>query len=105
MIVKLSPTPLIALLGFAKKAGKVVSGDKAVRALLEKERICLLLVASDANPKRLESWAIEAEKAGVPIASACDKARMGLAIGASERTIAGVTDDAFAQAMMKHRME
>lgn len=105
MNLRLNPEKTLVLLGFAQKAGKVVSGDETVRAFLKQKKVKLLLVADDSNEKRQHSWSIEAEKANVPLAILSNKQQMGLAIGMSERIIVGVTDDAFAQAMMKYRME
>jgi len=89
----------LTMLGFAQKSGKIVSGDTAVNALLNKKRIYLLIIAEDLSNNRKKHWKMVAQKEQIPILVMGTKVELGLAIGLSPRAIIGVTDETMVKAL------
>lgn len=96
-------TPKIkGLLGLARKAGKLSSGDSQVEALLKKKKGSLLIIASDA-PGMTAKYVKWAEDLGLPVMVMGSKKELGLAVGLSPRAVILVTDKGFADAILKAR--
>ncbi|MCI8335964.1 MAG: 50S ribosomal protein L7ae [Peptococcaceae bacterium] len=91
-----------ALLGFAQKAGKIISGDDMVISGMKKKQVFFIVLALDASAYVKKEVLHYAEKYQVPYALAFDKAELGLAIGKSPRAVLGVIDKNFAAGMQKH---
>jgi len=87
------------LLGFAQKAGKIVSGNDTVYAYLQKGRLKLVLAATDMGPNTKKEFFNIINKTDVPWAVWGDKALLGLTIGKSPRALVGLTEEQFAQAL------
>lgn len=83
------------LLGFAQKAGKVVSGDNTCRAKFNK--LFLIILAEDCSKETAEYYQYRCNKVGKPILVWGSKVDLGIAIGKSPRTVVGITDPDFAQ--------
>lgn len=97
---------VLALLGIAKKAGKVISGtDMVTESIRSQSRssVKLVLLASDASQNTKKRINNTAEYYKVPIISlGTDKAELARLTGhASELSVIGITDDGFASAMQK----
>lgn len=91
---------LKSLLGIARRAGKVCSGESQVEAYLKKQKGCLLLIAEDspgANAK-YTGWAKDIH---IPVLVRGTKTELGTAIGLSPRAILLITDKGFAEAILK----
>lgn len=91
-----------ALLGFAQKAGKIISGDDMVIAGMKKKQIFFVVLASDASDSVKKEVLYYIEKYQVPYVIGFAKAELGLAIGKSPRAVLGVTDKNFAVGMQKN---
>lgn len=110
-MANLSPAAdkVYALLGFAQKAGKLVSGDDSVFAALGKKKLKLVIVAEDLSEnsrKKFEQklYAVNNEKkrdVKTPVCRFGTKAALGHAIGKSPRGLIAVMDENFAQAIAK----
>lgn len=90
----------IALLGIARRAGKVSSGESQVEAYLKKRKGHLLIIAGDspgANTK-FSRWAKDID---IPVLIEGSKQELGLAIGLSPRSIILIMDRGFAGAILK----
>lgn len=83
------------LLGFAQKAGKVVSGDNACRAKFNK--LLLVILSEDCSKETAEYFQYKCKKAGKPILFWGSRVDLGVAIGKSPRTVVGITDPNFAR--------
>lgn len=89
-----------ALLGLARRAGKVFSGDSQVEALLKKRKGDLLIIAED-SPGVLSKYGKWAEDLALPVLNIGTKQELGLAIGLSPRAVVLIIDRGFANAIIK----
>ena len=97
---------LKSLLGIAKKAGKVICGtDMTVEGVRngKKKSVKLILVAKDASVTTAKRINNTASFYKVPIIdTAFDKSELAHIVGnEGELSVVGITDDGFAQAMVK----
>lgn len=88
-------------LGLAQKAGKVASGDFAVRSALKSGKAKLLIVAEDAAPNSKKDMYYLAEVAGVEVIELLTRDELGYAIGKAKRTALVITDNNFAKMLKK----
>ena len=88
-------------LGLAQKAGKVASGDFAVRSALKSGKAKLLVVAEDAAPNSKKDMYYLAEVAGVEVVELLTRDELGYAIGKAKRTAVVITDTNFAKMINK----
>lgn len=85
-----------ALLGFARRAGKIVLGYDSISRL--KQRKFLILLASDAAERTKEHiMRLQREVLSVPLT----KAELGALLGAGEVSAAAVVDPQFADGIRK----
>ncbi len=89
------------LLGYARRAGKVVSGETAVEAALKKGRPRLLVVAADQNEKAIRKWQLWCADQKVPCVITGYKNLLGQAIGCSPRSVIAITDEQMAAALTR----
>lgn len=83
-------------LGLAQKAGKLASGDYAVKAALKAGKARLLVVAADASANSKKDVLFLAETFDVPVAECLTRDELGWAIGKAKRTAIVVLDNNFA---------
>ena len=83
-------------LGLAQKAGKIVSGDFAVKSALKSGTVKLLVVAEDTAPNSKKELCYLAEQAGVPVVELLTRWELGGALGKGQRAAAAITDSSFA---------
>ena len=88
-------------LGLAQKAGKVASGDFAVRSALKSGKAKLLVVAEDAASNSKKDMYYLAEVAGVEVVELLTRDELGYAIGKAKRTAVVITDTNFAKMINK----
>ncbi len=88
-------------LGLSRKAGKIVSGDAAVREALQKRRICLLILASDGAERTVNAFQKLAADFKIPWVQFGLKIELGAAIGKPPRTVLGLTDSNLAVGLQK----
>ncbi len=89
----------LTLLGFAKKANHVTSGDEGVKAFLKKDKIKLLIIAEDYPEKRKKYWIDTAKSMNIDFIEICDKESLGRAIGTSPRSLVGILDEKMAESL------
>jgi len=92
----------LTMLGFAAKAGKIVSGEMGARASVHKNKAKLMMIATDAAESTKEEFLQVAEKNGVTYISGLSMKEMGMAIGKSNRSILIVLDEGFAYQIRKN---
>ena len=83
-------------LGLAQKAGKIVSGDFAVKSALKSGTVKLLVVAMDTAPNSKKELCYLAAQAGVPVVELLTRWELGSALGKGQRAAAAITDSNFA---------
>lgn len=89
-------------LGLAQKAGKLASGDYAVRSALKTGKAKLLLVAADAAENSKKDMYFMAELSGTPVVECLSRDEMGRSIGKAKRTAVVVLDNNFANMINKN---
>lgn len=91
---------IMSLLGLAKRAGKVYSGESQVEAMLKRKKGFLLIIAEDSPgaKDKYENWA---KDLNIPVLSGGSKEELGLAIGLSPRAVVLIADRGFADAIYK----
>ena len=104
---------IYTLLGFAQKAGKLVSGDDSVFASLNKKSLKMIVVAADLSDNSLKKFqqklaAAETDakrKSKIRVYTFGTKVTLGHAIGKSPRGLVAVMDENFAGAIAKYLEE
>ena len=86
-------------LGLAQKAGKLASGDYAVRSALKNGKAKLLLVAADAAENSKKDMYFMAD---TPVVECLTRDELGWAIGKAKRTAVVVLDNSFANMINKN---
>ena len=88
-----------SLIGIARRAGKIASGQAQVEAMLKKKKGFLLIMAEDAAgaQKKYSQWAGDL---GLPVLITGTKEEMGKALGLSPRSIILIVDQGFAKAVL-----
>lgn len=87
---------LTGLLGVARKAGRVRSGATQVEEALSRNRLALLIVATDAEPATVEAFVARAAAVGAPVARFGTKDSLARTIGQEHRAVVGIVDPGLA---------
>ena len=89
-----------SLLGMARRAGKVYSGESQVEAFLKKRKGDLLIIAKDSSNAltKFERWCQDLK---IPVIIDGTKEEIGISIGMSPRSAVLIIDRGFAEAMLK----
>lgn len=90
---------IVFALGLAQKAGKIASGDFAVKSALKGRKVKLLIVASDASDNSKKEIYYLAGLYGAKTIEVLDREQLGMAIGKAKRTAIAVLDVNFANMM------
>lgn len=93
---------LYSLLGLARRAGKITSGESQIEAMLKKGKGKLLILAED-TPNIYKKYGKWAEDLDIPVWVVGKKQELGTAIGLSPRSCILVMDEGFAKAILKLR--
>ncbi len=93
---------ILSLIGMARGAGKITSGESQVEAMLKKKKGYLLIFAEDAQSAQTKygQWAGDLK---IPILILGTKQELGIALGLSPRSVILVMDHGFAKAILKAR--
>jgi len=92
---------VLTLLGFAQRAGKIVSGEAGVSASIKQKKTYLVLIAQDASDNTKEQIKSLCHAFGVHCVEWGSKIDIGLSIGKSPRAVIGVMEKSFAEAIGK----
>jgi ribosomal protein L7Ae-like RNA K-turn-binding protein len=90
---------LTALLGFAQKSRKLVSGEAAVDNAVRSGQAKLLIIASDASDNTRKGYRDSASFYNVPFYEVLSKDQIGHSIGKPPRAVLAVTDAGFGKAI------
>lgn len=94
-------TPKVrSLIGIARRAGMVSSGEAQVEAMLKKKKGYLIILAED-SPGAVSKFGKWAKDLNIPVLIEGSKEELGSAIGLSPRSALLIMDGGFAQAMIK----
>jgi len=95
-------TRIESLVGIARRAGKIASGDAQIEAMFKKRKGYLLIIAEDAHgaQKKYSQWAKDIK---LPVIIAGTKLELGCSIGLSPRSAVLVLDQGFAKAILLAR--
>lgn len=91
----------LSMLGLAKRAGKVVSGEFSVEKAVKSGKAYLVIVAEDASANTRKNFTDMCTYYELPLIFTGTKETLGHAIGCELRASAAVTDSGFAQSIEK----
>lgn len=99
-MVKVNETDrILSYLGFAKKAGKLVSGQGNCENAIKGSKALLVLLSGDASLNTQKHFSDMAAYRNIPIYMLGDN--LGRAIGKEEHKSVCITDKGFAEAVIK----
>lgn len=91
---------VLALMGFARKSGNLVSGVNTCSFNLAKGRVKLMILAEDVSAGSKKKIMKEINKAGVKYVTYGTIDEMSHATGSEGRSVFGVLDENFAQSIL-----
>lgn len=91
----------LSMLGLARRAGKVVSGEFSVEKAVRSGKAYLVVVAEDASANTRKHFTDMCTYYKLPLVFTGTKETLGHAIGCEVRASAAVTDSGFAQSIEK----
>lgn len=89
-----------SLLGLARRAGQVVTGEEAVLQTIRTKRARAVILAADASARTKKTVGNKCRFYHVPLLTVPDRIVLGRSIGQPERVLAAVTDDGFAKGLI-----
>ncbi len=92
---------ILSLLGLARRARSVVSGEFSTEKAIKEGKACLVVVAIDASENTKKLFVNKCTFYKIPIEFYSDKESIGHALGYDIRTSIAVTDQGFANALIK----
>ncbi len=90
---------ILGLLGISAKAGKIVSGTDIVLENIEKNKVNLVIIATDASERTINNFKFSCEKYKVPLFIYGTIDENSKAIGKDNRAVIGVKDKNLAEAI------
>ena len=92
---------ILSLIGMAKKAGKVVSGEFSTEKAIKEKKAKLVIVANDASDNTRKWFTNKTDFYKIPLRFYSDKENLGHWIGCEIRTSVAILDEGFANAIIK----
>lgn len=90
---------LKTMLGFAKKAGKLSSGEGITLEQIKRGKALVVFLASDAGPSTAKRIKDKAQYRGIPVVEVLNRTEIGAATGIRERVVVSITDEGFAKSV------
>lgn len=90
----------LSMLGLARKAGKIASGEFQTEEALKKDRARLVIMAGDASDNTKKKFRNMSDWHHVRYIVLSDRATLGSCIGCGSRSSIAVLDPGFAQAFL-----
>lgn len=81
------------LLSLARRAGRIVAGDTAVRAAIQRRKASLVVLADDAARRTRRSFLLLTQSAGVPVITIGSREELGRVLNRSLCAVAAITDE------------
>ena len=92
---------ILSTLGLAQRAGKVVSGEFMTENAVKSKKAYLVIIAKDVSGNTRKKFCNMCEYYQVPSREYASKDELGRSLGKIFRASLAVTDNGFAQAIMK----
>lgn len=86
----------LSMVGLATKAGRTVNGSEMCENAIKKQKVFLLLTATDASPKTIEPLLKLCKHHSVPVRNVADREMLGRFSGKDNRAAVAVIDKGFA---------
>jgi ribosomal protein L7Ae-like RNA K-turn-binding protein len=87
------------MIGLASKAGKLVSGEDAVRNSIRSGKVKLTILAEDASDNTKKRFTNSAAFYNIALVTWGLKEDIGKSIGKSQRSVIGITDENFSKSI------
>lgn len=91
---------LLNFLGLAMRAGKVKSGESVILTEIKKQRLYLVIIASDASKNTIKILTNKCQSYQIPYRIISDRYALGEAVGKEARVNIGITDQGFAKKLI-----
>ncbi|MFZ5646310.1 MAG: L7Ae/L30e/S12e/Gadd45 family ribosomal protein [Bacillota bacterium] len=91
---------VLNMIGLARRAGHVESGDAAVRSAVDRGKVILLILAEDAAERTRRAFGRLAGDAGIPLISCGTKEDLGKILKKPARSVVAITDKNFARGIV-----
>lgn len=91
----------MTMLGFAKKAGKLASGEGITLESIKKGKAQVVVLALDASENTAKRIKDKANYRNIPVIEVLDRKEIGKAIGVDERVVVAILDTGFANSIKK----
>lgn len=92
---------ILSMIGLARKAGNVVSGEFSTEKAIKERKARLVIVADDASDNTKKLFTNKCAYYHIPLYFYSDKDSIGRALGYEFRTSLAVNDEGFANALIK----
>ena len=92
---------ICGLLGLATRAGKTVFGTEACRQALEKDKVKLMIIATDAAERTKMNFNSICNSKNIPILEYLSIDELSKAIGKNNKAIIGIKDANFSKEIIK----
>ena len=92
---------VLSMLGLAKRAGKIVSGEFSTEKAIKEKKAKLVIVSEDASNNTKKLFTNKTNFYNVPLVFYGDKDSLGHGIGCEMRTSIGILDEGLANAIIK----
>lgn len=89
------------ILGFAMKAGAVVSGEDTCKIEIRRNRVYLVLLAADASENTTKTFNDKTSYRKIPLRIMGTKGILGGAIGKGSRAVVAIKDKGFANKLIE----
>lgn len=90
---------LMSMLGFAKKAGKLSSGEGITLENIKRGKALVVILANDASQNTAKRIKDKASYRNILVVEELNRKEIGLATGVAERVVVSITDDNFAKSI------
>ncbi|NHM27431.1 50S ribosomal protein L7 [Desulfofundulus sp. TPOSR] len=90
------------MLFLARRAGRVVGGDRAVRAAIQRGCAKLVLLATNASGRTRRTFLFWSRSRGVPVVTWGLKEELGRIMNRATCAVMAITDENFSQGILKH---
>lgn len=92
---------LLGLLGLCRRAGKVTSGEQAVRKELAHDKVKLLILAGNASSRLVADYTSMAQSRMIPVIICCTRDLLGQILGKPPRSVVAILDEQFARGLLR----
>lgn len=89
------------LLGLSTKAGKIAFGTESCLELINKRKVRLIILAEDSADRTINNFSNICKEKNIPIKVFGSKEEISKAIGQENKTVIGIRDKNFAEAILK----